>query len=97
MSKIQINELDKNNSELKELGDWETNNIIGGYKELPDMKVPSREVIQKAMKDSLMRIDISQNSNPVNHAHNINHSFKDPLVRPDISQNTNPVSQEFIS
>lgn len=81
MSKIQINELDvKDNSELKDLGDLETHNIIGGYKQVtnivPSVKVSCREVIQKAMKDALIRRDISQNSNPINKAKNIGSSLK---------------------
>jgi hypothetical protein len=58
MSKIQIKQLNINQSELKELGDRETRKIIGG-----DSKISSDEMIQIAMQKALNRSDISLNSN----------------------------------
>jgi hypothetical protein len=58
MSKIQIKQLQINQSELKELGDRETSKIIGG-----DGKISSDEMIKIAMQKALNRSDISLNSN----------------------------------
>lgn len=58
MSKIKISELKVSDSELKELSELETGNVIGGYVERS-----SDEIINKAIKNALIRSDIAQNSN----------------------------------
>ena len=58
MSKIKISELKVSDSELKELSELETGNVIGGYGERS-----SAEIINEAIKNALIRSDIAQNSN----------------------------------
>ncbi|MDJ0570333.1 MAG: hypothetical protein QNJ53_15000 [Pleurocapsa sp. MO_192.B19] len=58
MSKIKISELKVSDSELKELSELETGNVIGGYSERS-----SAEIINEAIKNALIRSDIAQNSN----------------------------------
>ena len=58
MSKIKISELKVSDSELKELSELETGNVIGGYVERS-----IDEIINEAIKNALIRSDIAQNSN----------------------------------
>ena len=63
MSKIKISELRPIESDLKELNDLETANIIGGYDEEAES---SQDIIQRAMQEAVMRRDIFRNSNSNN-------------------------------
>ena len=58
MSKIKINELSVNKSQLKELNDVETVIVIGGYDEEAES---SRDMIQRAMQEAVTRSDMSRN------------------------------------
>lgn len=60
MSKIKFFELKPNTSQLKELNDLELANIVGGYDKEAES---SKEVIQKAMEEAVMRSDLSLNGN----------------------------------
>ena len=62
MSKIKINDLKSTStkSQLQELSDLETANIIGGYDE---EEQSSRNIIQKAMEQAVMRSDACLNGN----------------------------------
>jgi|GEM_PF-4965794 len=62
MSKIKINELEVNKSRLEDLNDLETIIIIGGYDEETES---SRDMIQRAMQEAVMRSDMSRNGNRV--------------------------------
>lgn len=62
MSKIQILELKPNNSDLKELNIIETAKIVGGYDSEAES---SKDIIQKAMQEAVMRSDVSSNSNRI--------------------------------
>ena len=59
MSKIKINQLQVNKSQLKDLKDFETIKIIGGYDE--ENNESSRDIIQKAMTEAVTRSDMSRN------------------------------------
>ncbi len=60
MAKITINELKVNQSQIQDLSDIETVTVIGGYDE--EETESSRDMIQRAMKEAVMRSDMSQNS-----------------------------------
>ena len=60
MSKIKILQLKPDSSHLKELNIIETANIIGGYNREAHS---SRDIIQKAMQEAVIRSDIYNNSN----------------------------------
>ena len=57
MSRIKINELEPNKSQLKDLNDFETIKIIGGYDEESES---SRDKIQRAMLEAITRSDKSR-------------------------------------
>ena len=59
MSKIQILELKPNNCDLTELNIIETAKIIGGYDSETES---SKDIIQKAMQEAVIRSDLSSNS-----------------------------------
>ena len=63
MSRIKLYELEANKSQLKELNDTETINVIGGYDEETES---TRDVIQKAMIEAVTRSDMLRNSKPTN-------------------------------
>ena len=64
MSKIKLYKLQANNSQLKELSDMETINVIGGYDN--EETESTRDVIQKAMIEAVTRSDMLRNSKPIN-------------------------------
>lgn len=59
MAKIKIDQLEVNNSELKDLNYWETQQIVGGL-----TQISGKDRLNQAIKDALTRRDIAQNSNP---------------------------------
>lgn len=58
MSRIKINQLPEDSSELNELKYCETSNIIGGAGD-----ISSQDMLNNAVQEALFRSDVSQNSN----------------------------------